>query len=73
LLEKYNNCCQKCGWNKMNEHTKKVPLTVHHIDGDCSNSRPSNIELICPNCHSLTETYGNLNKGKSKRFNRSKK
>lgn len=31
-----------------------------------------NLQLLCPNCHSLTETFGNLNK-KVKEFLEDKK
>ena len=41
-----------------NNFTNKVPLQVNQIDGNALNHRPENLELICPNCHSLTETYG---------------
>jgi endogenous inhibitor of DNA gyrase (YacG/DUF329 family) len=67
LFEKFNHKCQKCGWDKINTFTNKIPLTIHHIDGDCTNSFLDNLELLCPNCHSLTEQYGSRNKGKSKR------
>lgn len=64
--------CEKCGWGKVNPVTGKSPLEVHHIDGDCTNNRYDNLELLCPNCHSLTENNGSLNKN-SKRFHRKKK
>jgi hypothetical protein len=67
LFEKYNNSCQICGWNILNIYTNKIPLTIHHIDGNCKNNDENNLELLCPNCHSLTETYGGANKGKSTR------
>ena len=62
LFEKYNDSCQICGWNKVNPYTGKVPLQIHHIDGDCKNNRPENLQLLCPNCHSLTENFGSRNK-----------
>ena len=31
------------------------------------NNNEDNLELLCPNCHALTENYGNLNKN-SKRI-----
>jgi hypothetical protein len=71
LFEKYDNKCQKCGWNTVNKFTNKIPLHVHHIDGDCTNSKEENLELLCPNCHSLTETFGSKNK-ESKRFHRNR-
>jgi len=62
LFEKYNNSCQKCEWGIKNEHTGKVPLEVHHIDGDYTNNKENNLELLCPNCHSLTDNYKSRNK-----------
>lgn len=61
LFEKYQNSCQICGWNKLNPYTGSVPLQVHHIDGDCTNNQESNLQLLCPNCHALTENFGSRN------------
>lgn len=63
LLERAGHKCQKCGWNKINECTGKSPLEINHIDGNSNNNRPENLEVICPNCHSLTSTWKALNKG----------
>ncbi len=63
MCAKANHACQKCGWNKTNPITGRVPLEVNHIDGDHSNTVESNLEAICPNCHSLTPTFRALNKG----------
>ena len=62
LIQKYNGGCQVCGWNKINPFTGKVPLQIHHIDGDCTNNKEDNLQLLCPNCHSLTETFGARNR-----------
>ena len=35
---------------------------MHHIDGDCTNNKIENLQLLCPNCHSLTSNLGILNK-----------
>lgn len=70
LIKKFE-ACWECGWNKRNPITNFIPLQLDHIDGDCSNNLKSNLKLICPNCHSLTPTYGSLNKGHSKRVKRS--
>jgi DNA-directed RNA polymerase subunit N (RpoN/RPB10) len=67
LLEKYNNKCSRCGWDKENPFVGAVILEVEHIDGDCTNNREKNLDLICPNCHSLTSTYKSLNKGNGNR------
>lgn len=62
LFSKYNCSCQNCGWCKVNPYTGKIPLEIHHIDGDCTNNKEENLQLLCKNCHSLTENYGSRNK-----------
>ncbi|MFW5895280.1 MAG: HNH endonuclease [archaeon] len=42
-------------------------LEIEHIDGNAKNNREENLDLICPNCHSLTSTYKALNSGKGNR------
>ena len=69
LLDKCGNKCSKCGWCEIHPVTGKVPLEINHIDGNATNNIPENMEVLCPNCHSLTPTYKNLNKG----FGRSKR
>jgi hypothetical protein len=59
--------CEKCGWCEINEASGKTPTQVDHIDGDVSNNSYANLKVLCPNCHSLTPTFGTLNLGKSKR------
>ena len=63
LIIKYNERCSVCGWHKKNPVTKKVPLEVDHIDGNSENNSENNLRLICPNCHSLTPHFRNLNRG----------
>lgn len=67
LFALYDSKCQRCGWNSINPVTERVPLTVNHIDGDWACHRPDNLELLCPNCHSLTPNYGSLNRGKGRK------
>jgi hypothetical protein len=62
LFEKYNCSCQICGWNEVNQFTGKVPLEIHHIDGDYTNNKEENLQLLCPNHHSLTESFKSHNK-----------
>ena len=73
LFERYNSKCAKCGWGETNLWTGRIPLEVHHIDGDYTNNEEQNLDLLCPNCHSLTETYKALNKhgrtGRKKYYN----
>ena len=55
-----NTCsvCSVCGilpeWNN-----KPLTLQVDHIDGNSDNCNPVNVRLICPNCHSQTDTFSN--------------
>lgn len=62
LMDKYSCKCQLCGWGETNLYTNTVPLEIHHIDGNYKNNNEDNLQLICPNCHSLTETYKSHNK-----------
>jgi hypothetical protein len=72
IFEKYDNKCCKCGWDKINTTTNKIPLQVSHIDGNPYNTIPENLELICPNCHSLTPTFGGLNTGNGRKLESNK-
>jgi hypothetical protein len=46
-------CCQAPHWNG-----KKLVLQINHKNGDFADDRSENLEFVCPNCHSQTETYG---------------
>ncbi|MEU4731650.1 HNH endonuclease [Streptomyces sp. NPDC023588] len=41
-----------------------LPLEVDHIDGDWRNNLRENLRLLCPNCHSTTDTYRGRAKGR---------
>lgn len=45
----------ECGLTEW--HGKPIPLELHHINGDRSDNRIENLQLLCPNCHSFTENY----------------
>lgn len=63
LLDECGRKCPRCGWGEKNPKTGLVPLTINHIDGNYQNNVRSNLEVLCPNCHSLTPNFGSLNKG----------
>jgi predicted nucleic acid-binding Zn ribbon protein len=66
LLNQCNHRCPKCGWGEVHPVTGEIPLEVNHIDGDSTNNSPENLEVLCPNCHSLTPNYRALNKKSSR-------
>ncbi|MHA5049880.1 HNH endonuclease signature motif containing protein [Streptomyces sp. SD15] len=39
-----------------------LPLEVDHLDGNWRNNRVENLRLLCPNCHSTTDSYRGRNK-----------
>jgi Zn finger protein HypA/HybF involved in hydrogenase expression len=47
-----NSCGQNSEWNN-----KKLVLHLHHKNGNDNDNRLDNLEFLCPNCHSQTETY----------------
>lgn len=49
--------CSKCGWAGKIDGAKYSNCELNHIDGNRFNHTLSNLELLCPNCHSLTKTY----------------
>lgn len=73
LFEKHENKCQVCGWGKVNESTQKIPLNINHYDGNWKNNNINNLQLLCPNCHSLTNNYGALNKGNGRPYRKNKR
>lgn len=72
LFDLHDSKCQQCGWGEINPYTNNIPLEVEHCDGDSQNNKIENLKLLCPNCHSLTETYKNIGSRKSTRLKRKK-
>lgn len=66
LRGKYGEKCSICAWSQKHPLTGKVPIEIDHIDGNAENNKEENLRLICPNCHSLTPNFRNLNKGRGR-------
>lgn len=63
LLKQADYSCQKCSVRLFHPDDGASILEVNHIDGDGSNHRPENLEVICPNCHAMTSSYRGRNIG----------
>jgi hypothetical protein len=61
LTEKCEICEIGSSWNN-----KPLVLQLDHINGINNDNRLENLRLLCPNCHSQTDTFS----GKHKRKNR---
>lgn len=62
LKEYVCECCLNTIWNGV-----PIPLEVHHVDGDKNNNTIENLQLLCPNCHALTDNYKGKNIQKHKK------
>lgn len=54
--------CENCGLSLWVGND--IPLELHHIDGNPRNNCLENIQILCPNCHTLTENYKGKKRGK---------
>ncbi len=48
--------CYECG-NRGEWKEKHLALQLDHINGDNKDARIENLRILCPNCHSQTETF----------------
>ena len=52
--------CNRC--NNYEWLGREIPLELEHKNGDHHDNSPQNVEMLCPNCHALTETWRGRNK-----------
>ena len=63
-IKKYR--CEKCGnsfWLN-----KPIPLELHHKNGNHNDNSFENLQVLCPNCHSIQEGNSGANIGKYERM-----
>jgi hypothetical protein len=60
VFEEQNYCCNRCGIDKWQGF--KISLELEHKDGNTDNNSRENLEGLCPNCHSITDTWRGRNK-----------
>ena len=55
LLKERGHKCEKC----LNSEWMGSPIAIeiHHIDGESTNNHIHNLQLLCPNCHALTDNW----------------
>lgn len=51
--------CEVC--NNTEWMGEPIPLDLHHINGNHFDNRLENLIIVCPNCHRLTDNWGNKN------------
>ena len=50
------NRCEACGITEW--LGKPLSMELHHVNGDGSDNRLENLQLLCGNCHSQTDNWG---------------
>lgn len=60
VFEEQGYRCNNCGLGEWQGF--KISLELEHKDGNNQNNSRENLEGLCPNCHSITDTWRGRNK-----------
>lgn len=67
-------CCENCGLSNTDItgqlYSGSLTLDLHHIDGDSTNNSLENLNLLCPNCHRITDNFGSKNRRKMNKLSK---
>lgn len=58
------NKCEICGTTEW--LGKPIICELHHINGDSTDNRIENLQILCPNCHSQTDNFRSRNHSSKK-------
>ena len=56
------NKCEICGITEWLGNP--IVCELHHINGDSTDNRIENLQILCPNCHSQTDNFRSRNRNK---------
>jgi hypothetical protein len=59
--------CEECGVEEW--QGKPISLPLHHINGNGSDNRLENLQILCPNCHSQTPNFAGRNNPRKRSSN----
>lgn len=58
------NRCELCGISEW--RGKPLSIQIDHINGVRDDNRLENLRMLCPNCHSQTDTFAGYNRARSR-------
>mgnify|MGYP001190321898 CR=1 FL=1 len=60
IIQEQNGKCSWCGISSWRNFP--IVLQLDHIDGNRKNNKRENLRVLCPNCHTQTDTYCSIKK-----------